>query len=67
MINCYYIIVSVTLLHILHNVEAAFKPEDIRNHLGTKTPYRFKYNKNDSKIKFPGKIDISLCNFEIFI
>lgn len=32
---------------------AAFKKSNdhgIENHLGSRTPYRFKYNKNDSKI-----------------
>lgn len=33
----------------------ALKSGDIRNHLGTRTPYRYKFNKNDSKISFPGK------------
>ncbi|GBP42849.1 Multiple inositol polyphosphate phosphatase 1 [Eumeta japonica] len=27
---------------------------DVLKHLGTRTPYRFKYNKNDSRIKYPG-------------
>ncbi|XP_026329532.1 multiple inositol polyphosphate phosphatase 1-like isoform X2 [Hyposmocoma kahamanoa] len=31
----------------------SLKSHDVRNYLGTRTPYRFRYNKNDSKIKYP--------------
>lgn len=38
------------------NSSLSFSFEDIRNHLGTRTPYRFRYNKDDSKIKYPSKL-----------
>lgn len=36
------------------------KSNDIRHHLGTRTPYRIKCNKDDSKIKFPSKYPLFL-------
>ncbi|XP_072944034.1 multiple inositol polyphosphate phosphatase 1-like [Epargyreus clarus] len=35
------------------STSSALKHNDIRNHLGTRTPYRFKCNKDESKLKFP--------------
>ncbi|KAL0894031.1 hypothetical protein ABMA27_014097 [Loxostege sticticalis] len=35
------------------DVIASFDDKDVRNFLGTRTPYRFRYNKNDSRIKYP--------------
>ncbi|CAH0721784.1 unnamed protein product, partial [Brenthis ino] len=44
-----------------HSLNAeALKPNDIRNYLGTRTPYRFKYNKDDSKKKFPNCKDTNV-------
>lgn len=37
------------------DVIASFDDKDVRNFLGTRTPYRFRYNKNDSRIKYPSK------------
>ncbi|VVD04147.1 unnamed protein product [Leptidea sinapis] len=31
---------------------SCIKPDDIRNYLGTRTPYRFKHNKNDTRLNF---------------
>ncbi|XP_038215957.1 multiple inositol polyphosphate phosphatase 1-like [Zerene cesonia] len=42
---------SLTIL-FLTVIANGIKTDDIRNHLGTRTPYRFKYNKDDSKIKY---------------
>lgn len=42
------IIFGLSLLDLCDSI----KSENIRHHLGTRTPYRIKYNKNDSKIKF---------------
>lgn len=36
-------------------IVGSLKSNDIRNHLGSRTPYRFRSNKNDSRIKFPSK------------
>ncbi|KAG6442773.1 multiple inositol polyphosphate phosphatase 1 [Manduca sexta] len=41
----------ITLLYTYN--EATLKTSDVRNYLGTRTPYRFRGNKNDSRIKFP--------------
>lgn len=35
--------------------EATIKPSDVRNYLASRTPYRYRYNKNDTKIKYPSK------------
>ncbi|CAK1545272.1 unnamed protein product [Leptosia nina] len=42
--------ITIFLLTIYCN---ALNSNDIRHYLGTRTPYRIKYNKNDSKIKIP--------------
>lgn len=47
-----------------HSLDAeALKPNDIRNYLGTRTPYRFKYNKDDSKKKFPSMYKLFILFF----
>ncbi|XP_045785864.1 multiple inositol polyphosphate phosphatase 1-like [Maniola jurtina] len=38
----------------------ALKSADIRNHLGTRTPYRYKFNKDDSRITFPNCKDTKI-------
>ncbi|KAM3963098.1 multiple inositol polyphosphate phosphatase 1 [Aphomia sociella] len=35
------------------NLLSSAKINNVRNYLGTRTPYRFRYNKDDSKIKYP--------------
>ncbi|XP_075969758.1 multiple inositol polyphosphate phosphatase 1-like isoform X2 [Anticarsia gemmatalis] len=35
------------------HVTALFNPSDIRNHLSSRTPYRFRSNKNDTRIRYP--------------
>ncbi|XP_061383221.1 multiple inositol polyphosphate phosphatase 1-like [Danaus plexippus] len=51
-----YIIVISLLVVINYSskaVASVTNSSDIRNYLGTRTPYRFKSNKDDSKIKYP--------------
>ncbi|XP_047988557.1 multiple inositol polyphosphate phosphatase 1-like isoform X1 [Leguminivora glycinivorella] len=47
-------VITVAVLVIFQDAESESISDDIRNHLGSKTPYRFKYLKDESKIKFPG-------------
>ncbi|XP_045542903.1 multiple inositol polyphosphate phosphatase 1-like [Papilio machaon] len=44
---------SLMFFYIILNSSLSVKIEDISKYLGTRTPYRFKYNKEDSKIKYP--------------
>ncbi|CAH2086293.1 unnamed protein product [Euphydryas editha] len=57
-----YFIIFITIVIILNQSFNAtnLKPKDIRNYLGTRTPYRFKNNKNDTKIKFPSCKDVKI-------
>ncbi|XP_064071714.1 multiple inositol polyphosphate phosphatase 1-like [Vanessa tameamea] len=49
----YFFTLSIVIV-LSHNLHATtLKPKDIRNFLGTRTPYRFKNNKNDTRISFP--------------
>lgn len=48
------ILIIVTSFKV-QNVLSSLDAKDIRNHLGTRTPYRFKLNKNDSRVKYPGE------------
>lgn len=53
----YFVYSTLLLTNIViqfgcHFKVVAHKSNDIRNYLGTRTPYRLKYNKDDSKIKF---------------
>lgn len=49
-------LLSIFILHILCSYNYAyFAINDVRNYLGSRTPYRFKANKNDSRIKYPCK------------
>ncbi|XP_026744266.1 multiple inositol polyphosphate phosphatase 1-like [Trichoplusia ni] len=44
----------LTLIYFMNiTIVGSLKSNDIRNHLGSRTPYRFRSNKNDSRIKFP--------------
>ncbi|XP_050345614.1 multiple inositol polyphosphate phosphatase 1-like [Nymphalis io] len=56
----YFLTLSIVVV-LSHNLHATtLKPKDIRNFLGTRTPYRFKNNKNDTKIFFPGCKDAKI-------
>ncbi|XP_046965316.1 multiple inositol polyphosphate phosphatase 1-like [Vanessa cardui] len=49
----YFFTLSIVIV-LSDNLHATtLKPKDIRNFLGTRTPYRFKNNKNDTRISFP--------------
>ncbi|XP_023935060.1 multiple inositol polyphosphate phosphatase 1 isoform X2 [Bicyclus anynana] len=48
----FVISLSLIVLFCYNLTASALKSDDIRNHLGTRTPYRFKYNKDDNKICF---------------
>ncbi|XP_049867510.1 multiple inositol polyphosphate phosphatase 1 [Pectinophora gossypiella] len=41
------------LFYSIFVAQASIKSHDVRNYMGTRTPYRFRSNKDDSKIKFP--------------
>ncbi|KAF9421855.1 hypothetical protein HW555_002295 [Spodoptera exigua] len=45
----------VIILAVIHyiNLVGSIKTSFIRQHLGSRTPYRFRANKNDSRIKYP--------------
>ncbi|CAG9783864.1 unnamed protein product [Diatraea saccharalis] len=48
-------LINIIAIMFYHALEiTAINNNDVRNHLGTRTPYRFRYNKNDSRIKYPG-------------
>ncbi|KAJ0180635.1 hypothetical protein K1T71_004039 [Dendrolimus kikuchii] len=53
-----YITILFTILCSLN--EATFKSNDVHNHLGSRTPYRFRFNKNDTKIKYPNCKDAKI-------
>lgn len=54
------VFITTILLTYMCNINFAvvgsLKPNDIRHHLGSRTPYRFKSNKNDSRIKYTSKL-----------
>lgn len=53
--NFLYLNIIISLLFFNSAIAESKKPEDIRYFLGTRTPYRLKYNKDDSKIKYKSK------------
>lgn len=63
-----YAAICVMMLVILLNYNSGqtlHEKNNIRKHLGTQTPYRFIYNKNDSILTFPGKLLLlSFVNFD---
>ncbi|RVE49017.1 hypothetical protein evm_006375 [Chilo suppressalis] len=57
--NFHFISIIVATFYQVPEI-TAFSFNDVRNHLGTRTPYRFKYNKDDSRIIFPGCKDVRI-------
>ncbi|XP_028170811.1 multiple inositol polyphosphate phosphatase 1-like isoform X3 [Ostrinia furnacalis] len=51
--NILAVSIIFSVLYHMPDVIASLDSEDVRNYLGTRTPYRFISNKNDSKIKYP--------------
>ncbi|KAH9645894.1 hypothetical protein HF086_010093 [Spodoptera exigua] len=49
------VLITVIILAVIHyiNLVGSIKTSFIRQHLGSRTPYRFRANKNDSRIKYP--------------
>ncbi|XP_052757563.1 multiple inositol polyphosphate phosphatase 1 isoform X1 [Galleria mellonella] len=49
------ILISIIYFVIIKDISyvLSIKQNDVLNHLGTRTPYRFRHNKDDSKIKYP--------------
>ncbi|XP_039747054.1 multiple inositol polyphosphate phosphatase 1-like isoform X1 [Pararge aegeria] len=50
---CTFYVISLVIVFSYALTATALNSDEIRNHLGTRTPYRFKSNKDDSKINFP--------------
>lgn len=54
------VLITIVFLALLYDVYIQVKAsikhkDDVRQYLGSRTPYRFKSNKNDTLIKYPGK------------
>ncbi|XP_069365747.1 multiple inositol polyphosphate phosphatase 1-like isoform X3 [Maniola hyperantus] len=63
--HCFVCTLNVTTLSLVIVLSytltvTALKSADIRNHLGTRTPYRYKFNKDDSRISFPNCKDTKI-------
>lgn len=52
------VLLTVIVLALINYIDlvGSLKTSFIRQHLGSRTPYRFRANKNDSRIKYPGKL-----------
>lgn len=64
----YFILIVTTVIFVNHIFYATtLKSKDIRNYLGTRTPYRYKYNKNDTKIKFSSEYYLKIIVFYKYV
>lgn len=52
------VLITAFCLALIYDIASvgSIKTNYIRHHLGSRTPYRFIANRNDSRIKFPGKL-----------
>lgn len=53
--NVYVLWILAATFYQVLDFSASINTNNVRKHLGTRTPYRFIVNKNDSRIKYPGK------------
>lgn len=53
------VFITAFLLALIYDIASvgSIKTNYIRHHLGSRTPYRFRANKNDSRIKYPSKLN----------
>ncbi|XP_035436952.2 multiple inositol polyphosphate phosphatase 1 [Spodoptera frugiperda] len=56
------VLLTVIVLALINYIDlvGSLKTSFIRQHLGSRTPYRFRANKNDSRIKYPGCKDTKI-------
>ncbi|XP_047021848.1 multiple inositol polyphosphate phosphatase 1-like [Helicoverpa zea] len=59
-ITAFLLALTYNTIEVGSVIEEGSKTSYIRNHLGSRTPYRFRSNKNDSRIKYPNCKDTKI-------